>query len=86
MAAEYNLHAVGPVSRWCSENYLIPPSLLESKESVVRFTDVAAAAGLNRHGMAGGLIVDDFDNDGLFDAVISSQDDCVPLQLLPQQR
>jgi hypothetical protein len=30
--------------------------------------------------MAGGLIVDDFDNDGFFDAVISSQDDCVPLR------
>ena len=59
--------------------YLIQPALLESKESVVRFTDVSAAAGLVRRGMAGGLIVDDFDNDGLMDAVISSQDDCVPL-------
>jgi hypothetical protein len=61
------------------KQYLIPPVLLESKESVVRFTDVAAAAGLKRHGMAGGLIVDDFDNDGFLDAVISSQDDCAPL-------
>ena len=59
--------------------YLIAPAALESKENVVRFTDVAAAAGLTRHGMAGGLIVDDFDNDGLLDAVISSQDDCAPL-------
>lgn len=62
------------------QKYLIPPALLASKESPVRFTDVAAAAGLNRRGMAGGLIVDDFDNDGLFDIVISSQDDCVPLR------
>jgi len=60
--------------------YLIPEALFESRESVVRFTDVAAAAGLTRHGMAGGLIVDDFDNDGFFDAVISSQDDCTSLR------
>jgi len=60
--------------------YLIPPAVLASKENVVHFTDVAAASGLIRHGMAGGLIVDDFDNDGLFDAVISSQDDCVSLR------
>ena len=62
------------------EKYLIRPALLASKETVVRFTDVATGAGLNRRGMAGGLIVDDFDNDGLFDIVISSQDDCVPLR------
>lgn len=60
--------------------FLIPSTAFESKESVVHFTDVAGAAGLNRRGMAGGLIVDDFDNDGLFDIVISSQDDCVPLR------
>ncbi len=60
--------------------FLIPPSAFESKESVVHFTDVAGATGLNRRGMAGGLIVDDFDNDGLFDVIISSQDDCVPLR------
>jgi len=62
------------------EKYLIRPATFESKESAVRFTDVAGPAGLNRRGMAGGLIVDDFDNDGFFDAVISSQDDCVPLR------
>ncbi len=60
--------------------YLISPAVLQAKENVVHFTDVAAAAGLNRRGMAGGLIVDDFDNDGFFDVVISSQHDCVPLR------
>lgn len=62
------------------QKYLIPPAMLASKENPVHFTDVAGAAGLNRRGMAGGVIVDDFDNDGLFDIVISSQDDCVPLR------
>src|SRR6185312_2848083 len=58
----------------------IDPALLASKENVVRLMDVASAAGLVRRGMSGGLIVDDFDNDGLFDVMISSQNDCVPLQ------
>jgi hypothetical protein len=62
------------------EKYLIPPALLASKESIGRLADVAPAAGLDRRGMAGGLIVDDFDNDGFPDAVISSMDDCVPLR------
>ena len=60
--------------------FLIAPALLQSKENIVHFKDVARAAGLNRRGMAGGLIVDDFDNDGLLDAIISSQSDCVPLR------
>ncbi|HEY4088698.1 MAG TPA: FG-GAP-like repeat-containing protein [Bryobacteraceae bacterium] len=60
--------------------YRIDPSLLASKENVVHLTDVASAAGLVRRGMSGGLIIDDFDSDGLFDVMISSQNDCVPLQ------
>lgn len=60
--------------------YRIAPELLQSKEDIVHLKDVASAAGLVRRGMAGGLIVDDFDNDGFYDVVISSQDDCVPLR------
>ena len=56
--------------------YLIPPSVFESKENIGRFVDVAPAAGLNSFSMAGGVIVDDFDNDGLFDVVTSSYDQC----------
>jgi tetratricopeptide (TPR) repeat protein len=59
--------------------YLIPPSAFESKEDVGRFVDVAPAAGLNSFSMAGGVIVDDFDNDGLLDIVTSSYDQCEPL-------
>ncbi|HEX4487610.1 MAG TPA: FG-GAP-like repeat-containing protein [Terriglobales bacterium] len=59
--------------------YLIPASEFASKEQVSRFTDVAPAAGLGLVSMAGGVIVDDFDNDGQLDVVISSMDPCVPL-------
>jgi len=56
--------------------YVIPPSVFASKEDVGHFVDVAAAAGINLISMAGGIIVDDFDNDGLLDIVTSSYDMC----------
>ena len=59
--------------------YLIAPSVFASKENVGRFTDVAAAAGLNSFSMAGGVIVDDFENNGLLDIVTSSYDQCESL-------
>ena len=61
------------------EKYLIPPSAFESSEDVGRFRDVALEAGLDSYSMAGGLIVDDFDNDGLFDIVTSNWDFCAPM-------
>jgi tetratricopeptide (TPR) repeat protein len=59
--------------------YLIPPSVFASKEKVQRFVDVAPAAGLNFVSMAGGLIVDDFENNGRLDVVTSSMDMCQPM-------
>jgi tetratricopeptide (TPR) repeat protein len=61
------------------QKYLIPSSAFESKENSVRFVDVAPAAGLSLNSLAGGVIVDDFDNDGFLDVVISSMDPCEPL-------
>jgi tetratricopeptide (TPR) repeat protein len=61
------------------KEFLIAPAALESQESIGRFVDVAHAAGVNRRGQAGGVIVDDFDNDGIFDIAISSVNDCEPL-------
>jgi hypothetical protein len=59
--------------------YLIPLSAFESKQSVGLFRDVASAAGLNVFSEAGGVIVEDFDNDGLLDVVTSSMDVCEPM-------
>ena len=58
------------------QKYLIPPSVFASQESAPHFVDVAAKAGLNRVSMAGGIIVDDFENNGLLDVVTSSFDMC----------
>ena len=62
------------------ESLLIPPDAFESREMVGRFMDVAPAAGLNSIGAAGGVIVDDFDNDGRFDVVTSSMASCDRMQ------
>jgi tetratricopeptide (TPR) repeat protein len=59
--------------------YLIPESNFHSKENIGRFVDRASEAGLNVFGAAGGIIVDDFDNDGLLDVVITSMNVCDPL-------
>jgi tetratricopeptide (TPR) repeat protein len=61
------------------KEYLVPPSYFESAEDVGRFVDVAPQAGLNMYDMSGGLIVDDFDNDGLLDIVTSDFGQCAPM-------
>jgi hypothetical protein len=61
------------------QKYLIPPGIFRSTEDIGRFTDVAREAGLNVFSAAGGVIVDDFDNDGLLDVMTSSADMCESL-------
>ena len=58
---------------------LIPLSSFESKENIGRFKDVGKVAGLNSFTEAGGLVVDDFENNGQLDIVTSSWDMCEPL-------
>jgi len=65
--------------------YLLPLSSFGSSvaspstESVGRFTDVAQKAGLNLFAMAAGVIVDDFENNGLLDVVTSNWNLCTPM-------
>jgi tetratricopeptide (TPR) repeat protein len=58
------------------EKFLIPPSNFESKEDVGRFLDVAPQIGLNSFSTAGGVIVEDFENNGRLDVVTSGFDSC----------
>jgi len=60
--------------------YLIPPAAFQSKEYVGRFVNVAPALGLKIVDISGGLIVDDFDNDGFLDIVTSSYNTCTPMR------
>jgi FG-GAP-like repeat/PPIC-type PPIASE domain/ASPIC and UnbV len=59
--------------------YVVPLSAFESKADIGRFVDVAPEAGLTAFSLAGGVIVDDFENRGLLDVVTSSMDVCEPL-------
>jgi tetratricopeptide (TPR) repeat protein len=59
--------------------YLLPPSLFDSVEEVGRFVDVAPEAGINLYSMSGGLIVDDFGNNGNLDIVTSDFGQCAPM-------
>ena len=60
--------------------YLFSENEFHSRQDVGRFIDVAPATGLNVFRAAGGLIVDDFDNDGQLDVVASSMDVCDPIR------
>jgi hypothetical protein len=52
--------------------WLIPPRVFESDYDLKRFTDVASGADLDLHGWAGGCVLEDFDNDGFLDLMLSS--------------
>ena len=62
------------------KKYLIPPSTFQSGANMPRFRDVAPEAGLDTFSMAGGVIADDFQNNGRIDIVKSSMDPCAPLE------
>src|SRR4030095_10408218 len=56
--------------------YVIPPAACDSPEDVGRFVDVAKQAGIESHSSAGGVVVDDFNNDGRLDILTSNFDSC----------
>jgi hypothetical protein len=51
--------------------WLIPPALLAAEYDIKHFPDVAGLLGLDVDDLAGGSIVEDFDNDGNLDILIS---------------
>lgn len=65
---------LGTYPKGVAKKYVIPPEVFKSAEDIGEFTDVAPALGLDLFDMAGGVIIDDFDNDGLLDIVVSSYD------------
>ncbi|MBL9127701.1 MAG: CRTAC1 family protein, partial [Verrucomicrobiales bacterium] len=52
--------------------WLIPPSAFASEYDVGRFPDVAETVGIAVDDLAGGVVVDDFDRDGLLDVMVST--------------
>ena len=56
--------------------YLIPPEVLESEHEIGRFEEIAPFVGIYDVNLAGGSIVEDFNNDGLLDIMTSTWDPC----------
>jgi hypothetical protein len=54
--------------------FLIPPSAFESEEEFPRFVNIAEELGLATFSLSGGVIADDFDNDGFLDLMVSCFD------------
>jgi len=54
--------------------YLIPPDRFASEHGMPRFFDVSDGLGIDLNDLAGGTIVDDFDNDGFYDLLVSAWD------------
>ena len=61
------------------EQFLIPRELLATDYDIGRFQEVSSEVGLNAANLAGGSIMDDFDNDGLYDIVTSTWDPGGPI-------
>ena len=70
---------LGTYPRQVPEPYLIPPEALESDREIGRFQEIAPFTGIYDVNLAGGSIVEDFDNDGLLDIMTSTWDPCGPL-------
>ncbi len=65
-----------------SEEFRVPPSAFAPEHDLGgRFREVAADIGIYSVDLAGGAIVEDFDNDGLLDIVTSSWDPSQSLRL-----
>ena len=54
--------------------YLIPPKTFASEYDLPVFPDVSDGLKVDANDLAGGVIVDDFDNDGFYDLIISAWD------------
>jgi len=64
--------ALGRYPQGVPQQWLIPPSTFASDADIGQFKDVAAAASILTNGRSGGVVMEDFDGDGLLDLVVSS--------------
>ena len=67
---------VGEYPQGVPSEYRIPVQAYPSAEPFARYPNVAPLAGLDSYNMAGGAVIDDFDNDGLLDVITTSFDPC----------
>ena len=63
---------IGEYPESVPDQYLIPPSAFVNAANIGRFEDIAPQLGLDVSGIAGGSIMEDFNNDGFLDVVMTS--------------
>ncbi len=68
--------ALGEYPDSVPEAFRLPPGAFASEASAPRFRDVSEKAGVDGFNLAGGVAVEDYDGDGLFDILTST---CDPL-------
>lgn len=71
--------AVGKYPHAVPSQHLIPLAPFGLEPKIGPFEDVAPQLGIDKYGMSGSVVMDDFDNDGFLDLVVSSWDPCAPL-------
>src|SRR5216684_2778528 len=62
---------VGGYPKDVPQRFLVPPAAFASEEPFPHFRDVAHDVALDTFNLSGGVIADDFDNDGFLDIVTS---------------
>jgi hypothetical protein len=72
--------ALGKHPQNVPKRHLMPLTAFESRDNIGQFADVAPALGVDVFAMAGSVIMDDFDNDGFLDLMVSTGDHCEPLR------
>jgi hypothetical protein len=65
---------VGEYPEKVPEPWRISPSVFQSQSSFPKFANIAAGLGLDTVDLSGGVIIEDFDNDGWLDIVTSTWD------------
>ncbi len=53
-------------------HWLIDPQLFAAEYDIKHFPDVSGRVGLDVEGLAGGVVLEDFDNDGFLDVMVSA--------------
>ncbi len=56
------------------QEFRLPPESFQSEETFPRFRNISSRLGLDTFGLSGGVIADDFDNDGDLDLLVSRWD------------
>ena len=58
---------------------------LKNEFNIGKFRDIGQLVGVNRFNMAGGAVMEDFDNDGRLDLAVTAFDPVEHMAILPQR-